>query len=147
MNTNQPPKFKISDRILLKLLLAERGMTLAKYSRYVKGVLGLQKAEYAYSVDIPSEKTHPETGEKLVAHDVVWSTEGYLIQTTKNGRVKDIQERPESVLHQVRNRPAKKPSPNKNRPPKREDYYKKTKNGKPVVTYRRRRVFNAAVED
>ena len=94
MNKNS---FKLTDRLLLELLLKQNKMTYVQFVKDTERKYNIKNAKQIGTLKTDSKNINPRTGETFYANELVFDTGTHLLKTTEYGRIKDIEEKPRSV--------------------------------------------------
>ena len=98
-------RYVFDEKILLHLALQRLRTSRQEFERDCYNRLHLRDATFAQNVKSVSSKTNSKSGEPLYTVDVLWTTPSHNVLTTRYGRIKSVEARP-----QVRQRPTQQPT-------------------------------------
>jgi hypothetical protein len=92
------PTFKLDDTILLTLLLKQNKMTKKQLIKRVKQQYRLDDARLLNTTRVEQAIKLPGTDQKIFTDYDIYDTGRHLVKVTKYGRIKDIEQKAQSVL-------------------------------------------------
>lgn len=73
-------------------------MTYGQFVKDTEKKYNIKNAKQVGTLKTDSKNINPRTGETFYANELVFDTGSYLLKTTEYYRIKDIEEKPRSVI-------------------------------------------------